>query len=108
MFKNSQNKVASFPGCTTQDMKDHIKPLLRRNPDEIIIHVGTISLRSPNTPQESAGELIDLAETVSSESSAVISISILITEVMMKLWPPKYQTKTKFLRNSACKELGIC
>ena len=60
-------------------MKDHIKPLLRRYPDEIIIHVGTNSLRSSNTRQECAAELIDLAETVSSESSAMISISSLIT-----------------------------
>ena len=73
MSKNSQVKIATFPGCTTQDMKDHIKPLLRRNPDEIIIHVGTNSLRSSNTPRECAVELIDLAE-----SSAMISISGLI------------------------------
>ena len=50
MSKNSQVKIATFPGCTTQDMKDHIKPLLRRNPDELIIHVGTNSLRSSYTP----------------------------------------------------------
>ena len=79
MSKNSEIKVATFPGCTTQDMKDHIRPLLRRNTDEIIIHVGTNSLHSSNTPLECAAELIDLAESVSSESSALISISSLIT-----------------------------
>ena len=49
MSKNSRVKVSSFPECTTLDMKDHIKPLLRRNPDEVIIHVGTNSLRSCET-----------------------------------------------------------
>lgn len=39
MSQNSQVKIATFPGCTTQDMKDHMKPLLCKNPDEIIIHV---------------------------------------------------------------------
>ena len=78
MSKNSQVKIAIFLGCTTQDMKDHIKPLLRRNPDELIIHVGTNSLRSSYTPCECAEELIDLAEAISSESSAMISISDLI------------------------------
>jgi len=78
MSKNLQVKIATFPGCTTQDMKDHIKPLLRRNPDEIIIHVGTNSLRSSNTPRECAVELIDLAESVSSQFSAMITISSLI------------------------------
>ena len=74
MSKNSQVKIATFPGCTTQDMKDHIKPLLRRTPAELIIHVGTNSLRSSYTPRECAVELIDLAEAISSESSAMISI----------------------------------
>jgi len=78
MSKNLQVKIATFPGCTTIDMKDHIKPLLRRNPDEIITHVGINSLRSSNTPRECAVELIDLAESVSSESSAMITISSLI------------------------------
>ena len=79
MSRNSQVKIATFPGCTTRDMKDHIKPLLRRNPDEIIIHVGTNNLRSTNSPRECAEELIDLAESVSSESSAMITISSLIS-----------------------------
>ena len=52
MSNNSQVKLATFPGCTMQDMKDHIKPLLRRNPDEIIIHVGTNSLRSSNREEK--------------------------------------------------------
>ena len=47
MSNNSQVKIATFPGCTMQDMKDRIKPLLRRNPDEIIIHVGTNSYDPP-------------------------------------------------------------
>ena len=39
-------KISSFPGCSTQDMRDHIRPILRKNPDEIVLHVGTNSLRS--------------------------------------------------------------
>lgn len=78
MSQNSQVKIATFLGCTTQDMKDHIKPLLRKNPDEIIIHVRTNSLRSSSTPCECAIELIDVAESVSSGTSATITISSLI------------------------------
>ena len=51
----------------------------RQNPAKPRVkHVGTNSLRSSNTPRECAVELIDLAEAVSSESSAMISISGLI------------------------------
>ena len=60
MSRNLQVKIATFPGCTTQDMKDRIKPLLRRNPDQIIIHVGTNS--SSNSPRECAEEVVDLAK----------------------------------------------
>ena len=33
--------VRCFPGATIQDMRDYLKPILRRNPDRIILHVGT-------------------------------------------------------------------
>lgn len=59
-------------------MNDHIKPLLHRAPNEIIIHVGTNSLSSSNSPRECAEEVVDLAKSVSSESPAIITISSLI------------------------------
>ena len=49
-----------------------------QEPSEIIIHVGTNSLRSSSTPCECAIELIDMAESVSSGTSATITISSLI------------------------------
>ena len=42
-------KVSSFPGCITNDMADHIRAIVRRDPDSIIIHVGTNRLRSINS-----------------------------------------------------------
>ena len=44
--RSAKVKVSSFPGCITMDMRDHIKPIIRRNPDAIVMHVGTNSLRS--------------------------------------------------------------
>lgn len=34
-------KVRSFPGATILDMKDHIKPLIRKKPSKIILHIST-------------------------------------------------------------------
>lgn len=59
-------------------MHDFIKPLLRKNPDEIILHVGTNSLRSCDTPRACADEIIDLATMVSCESPAKIALSSLV------------------------------
>jgi len=33
--------VRNHPGATTEDLIDHIKPILRKNPDVIIVHGGT-------------------------------------------------------------------
>ena len=63
MSHTAKVKVSSFPGCTTRDMHDHIKPLLRRSPDEIILHVGTNSLRSTDSPA-CADEIIDIGRSI--------------------------------------------
>ena len=34
-------KVKIFPGATIDDMYDYIKPLLKKCPDDIILHAGT-------------------------------------------------------------------
>ena len=78
MSRNSQVKIATIPGCTTQEMKDHIKPLLRRNQDAIIMHVGANCLSSSSFPHECAEGVVELAKSVTSESSAEITISSLI------------------------------
>ena len=59
-------------------MHDFIKPLLRKNPDEIILHVGTNSLRSCDNPRACADEIIDLATMVSCESPVKIALSSLV------------------------------
>ena len=100
MSKNSRVKVSSFPGCTTLDMKDHVKPLLRRNPDEIIIHVGTNSLRSCDTPRTCAEEIIDLATMASSTSSAKIVLSSLVCRSDDEAWACKISGVNKILEES--------
>ena len=109
MSKNSRIKVSSFPGCTTLDMKDSIKPLLRRNPDEIIILVGTDSLRSSDTPRTCVEEIIDLATMASSKSSAKIALSSLVCRfdddalACRSIW--REQNTRGILQT---KQLGIC
>ena len=34
--------VKSFSGATTEDMEDYLKPVLRKEPGNLILHVGTI------------------------------------------------------------------
>ena len=80
MSRNSSVHAATFPGCTTRDVADHVKALLRRKPDEIVIHVGTNSLKSHESPRVCAEEIVDLAWSVdNSTSDTTVTISSLVT-----------------------------
>ena len=34
-------KVRNFPGLAVRDMYDYVKPLLRKRPSHVLLHVGT-------------------------------------------------------------------
>ena len=53
-------KSYSFPGATIEDIGDHIKPVLRRKPKYIIVHIGTNNLRAdkPKTIKKKMVSLI--------------------------------------------------
>ena len=77
--RSAKVKVSSFPRCcTTIDMRDHIKPTLRKNPDAIVIHVVTNSLRSSTSVRDCAEEIANLATMIGNESSADLAISGII------------------------------
>ena len=64
MIQHLKVQIATFPGATTLDMTDHIKPIQRKRPDKLILHVGTNNLRGRGTPSNHAKEIISLAESV--------------------------------------------
>jgi len=68
--------VSSFSGCTTSDMADHIRPIVIRKPDSIIIHVGTNSLRNSNSSRECADEIVDIGRMVDQECISVAISSL--------------------------------
>ena len=71
----------SFCGSKIEDMQDYLKPLIRRKPDEIILHIGTNNIRdSTSDPQTLADGIVNLADLINSSSpSTQISISGLVT-----------------------------
>ena len=67
-------KVRSFPGATISDMRDYMRPLLRKKPSRILIHVGTND--APNSDaQEIVSNLISLKNFVTSELDIPVIIS---------------------------------
>ena len=69
--------VKSFPGATTQDMKDYIKPTISKKPDVVILHTGTNYLKSNQNPSDIANEIVNLAKNIKN-SGTEVSISSLI------------------------------
>ena len=77
MSKHSKVRVYPFPGSTTRDLKDHVLPLLRRQRDEIIVHVGTNSLQESPSAEACANEIAELASLNNSHSTKVAVSSLL-------------------------------
>ena len=56
-------KVHSFPGATSEDMLDFIRPLAYRNPDSITVHAGTNDLTGLTT-KEILENYLDIMATI--------------------------------------------
>ena len=69
--------LKSLPGATVNHMKHYIEPTISTNPDGIILHCGTNSLRSKD-PVDIANKIINLAMTAKRRVSDV-AVSSLIT-----------------------------
>ena len=63
LSRNKTVKVYGFPGSTTEDMESFLIPLLKRKPDQILLHVGTNDLKS-YSPQQVADKILDLTKLV--------------------------------------------
>ncbi|CAB3999768.1 Hypothetical predicted protein [Paramuricea clavata] len=71
-------KNMSFPGATVEDMVDFVKPIIRKRPKKIILHVGTNNLKRDN-PKKISKKIIDLANDLKKQHSSVeIAISSII------------------------------
>jgi len=76
---NNKVKVSTSLGCTTKDMRDHIKPVKRKKPDQLIIHVGTNSLRDSESPTACSEEIIDLISWTKSAATGTEVVSSSLT-----------------------------
>ena len=79
MSKRKAIKVRTFSGATIGDIKFFVIPHLRKNPDKIVLHVGTND--APHaTPKEMFNAIIDLKSFIQKyapESKIIISTPVL-------------------------------
>ena len=79
-LSNASNKVIvkSFSGATTEDMEDYIRPVLRKEPDKLILHVGTNDLKTLE-PTEIVNSIQSLAINIEENSpNTCVSISAVL------------------------------
>lgn len=71
--------VKAFPGATISNREHYLKPALAKDPQRVILHVGTNDLKSnlgPN-PNQIADSIVDLARIVGSESRAEVICEVI-------------------------------
>ena len=79
LSKTNKVVVKPFPGATAEDMQDFIKPILRKDPENIIIHVGTNDVNSKE-PRLTAEAIVNLARQIEGDApNTNIAISGLVS-----------------------------
>ena len=71
--------VKGFPGATVSDMEDYVKPITRKSPDKVILHVGTNDLKN-SIPKVIADSIMNLCTQIKEESpNTMVGVSALLT-----------------------------
>ena len=107
-WKMSSNKkgpivnARSFPGCTIEDMESYMLPTLRKDPDEIILHVGTNNLKHDSSPRRVAEQVVNLVDNITqNHSKAKVTISGLLSRSDDNILASKVPKVNKVIRSFA-------
>ena len=73
ILKDHNVKVRPQPGCTTEAIEDHVKPILRKNPDAIIIHSGTNDVTNDKPTKKKIKKVVKLIEDTNPAIQVIIS-----------------------------------
>ena len=75
--KQHRIKVKAHPGATSQNILDHIKPAVRRNPDVLIIHAATNDITSDVETVQYFKEIAEYVKTEAPAMKLVISLPMM-------------------------------
>ena len=78
---NNHVVVKSFSGATIEDMEDYLKPVIRKEPESIVLHIGTNDLNKLS-PKQVADSITNLGIQINEESpnTTIISSILLRTD----------------------------
>ena len=78
---SKQHKVTyfTFPGSSATNMQDFVKPVIRKKPKKIILHVGTNDVAGRGKRNQISQKIVILAKNVKSQNSSIkIAVSSII------------------------------
>ena len=84
-------KVRSFPGANSDDMKDYIRPLLRKCPEKIVLHVGTNDAIE-SSPEEIVEKIVSVKSFIESKLE---SCNVIISSPINRLDSQKFAVKIR-------------
>ena len=65
-------------GATVEDMEDFIKPITRKSPNKVILHVGTNDLKN-SSPKVIADSIVNLTTQIKEDSpNTMVGVSALL------------------------------
>ena len=78
MSRGDSVKIRPHPGASMEDLIDHIKPAIRKNPDIVAIHTGTNDLQNNCNIVKKAKQLVCVVKEVDKNNSIEIAFSSII------------------------------
>ena len=100
---NQNIHVETYRGSTTEAMTHHIKPCLAKQPDQIVLHVGTNDVRDKQ-PKEIVDGIMKIQDIIKKESpEAVVAVSELIHRNDKAEYSQKVK-KVNILLAKACRQ----
>eukprot|EP00112_Aurelia_sp_Birch-Aquarium-sp1_P003980 Seg1450.32 transcript_id=Seg1450.32/GoldUCD/mRNA.D3Y31 product="hypothetical protein" protein_id=Seg1450.32/GoldUCD/D3Y31 len=100
-------KVRAHPGASMQDIKDHIRPVIRGKPDCVVIHAGTNDLTKNVDTQEMIRDLVEESKQESPTTKIVLSSLTIRKDVKNNPGIEQKLHKLNLKMKNLAKELSI-
>ena len=78
MSRGDSVEIRPQPWASTEDLIDHIKPAIRKNPDIVVIHTGVNDLQNNCNIVKKAKKLVSAIKEVGKDNSIKIAFSSII------------------------------
>ena len=95
---SDENYIANIrtnPGCTTEDISDYIKTIIRRKPDTILVHTGINNPSNSVNAMSKAGKIVKAVEEMDGNNETKLGFSSIIVRKDRHLEKEIKETKTK-------------